>query len=100
LDTLLNHCGTALPIFVNLSLHSSDRIVREVQVALRRVESERTIAERMAGRVLRNELRNELTGILLNSELALQGTAVPREISEKIKSVRELAERMRARLEA
>jgi len=100
LDTLLNHCGTALPIFVNLSLHSPDRIVREVQVALRRSEGERVVAERMAGRLLRNELRNELTGILLNSELALRGTTVPKEVSDKIRSVRELAEKMRARLEA
>jgi hypothetical protein len=100
LDTLLNQCGTALPIFVNLSLHSPDRVVREVQVALRRAESERLVAERMAGRVLRNELRNELTGILLNSELALKGTTIPQEVSEKIRSVRALAEKMRARLEA
>ena len=100
LDTLLNHCGTALPIFVNLSLHSPDRIVREAQVALRRAESERITAERMAARVLRNELRNELTGILLNSELALKGTTIPQEVSEKIRSVRALAEKMRARLEA
>lgn len=100
LDTLMNHSGTALPLYVDLSLHSPDRIVREVQVALRRAEGERVIAERMAGRVLRNQLRNELTGILLNSELALRETAIPREVSEKVRSVRELAEKMRAQLEA
>ena len=35
LDTLLNHAGTALPIYVNLALHHCDRVVREAQVALR-----------------------------------------------------------------
>jgi signal transduction histidine kinase len=99
MDNLLNHCGAAMPIQVNLAVHSPDRIVREVQVALRRSESERVVAERLAGRVLRHELRNELTGILLNSELALRGAAVPQDVSEKIRSVRELAEKMRARLE-
>src|ERR1039458_7019760 len=34
LDTLLNHAGTALPIYVNLALHHCDRVVREAQVAL------------------------------------------------------------------
>jgi len=99
LDTLLNHCGTAIPVYVNLALHSSERIVREVQVALRRAQDERAVAERVAGKILRNELRSEVTGILLNSELALRNGALSPEIADKIKSVRELAEKMRSRLE-
>ena len=34
LDTLLNHAGTAMPLYVNLSLHRSERVVREAQIAL------------------------------------------------------------------
>jgi hypothetical protein len=99
LDTLLNRCGTAMPVHVNLALHSSERIAREVQVALRRTQEEKLVAERVAGRLLRNELRGELTGILLNSELALRHSGLAPEIAEKITSVRELAEKMRSRLE-
>jgi len=99
LDTLLNHCSTAIPIYVNLSLHSSERIVREIQVALRRAQEEKLAAERVAGKLLRNELRGEVTGILLNPELALRHAGLTPEIAEKINSVRELAERMRSRLE-
>lgn len=98
-DTLLNHCGTAMPLYVNLALHSPERIVREVQVALRRGETEKLAAERSAGRVLRNELRGEITGILLSSELALRQQGLSPEIAEKIRSVRELAQKMRSRLE-
>ena len=98
-DTLLNRCGTAIPVYVNLSLHSCERIVREVQVALRRAREEKLAAEHAAGKLLRNELRSELTGILLNSELALRHTGLAPEIVEKINSVRELAERMRSRLQ-
>jgi len=99
LDTLLNRCGTAMPVYVNLALHSSDRIVRELQVALRRTQEEKLLAERVAGRILRNELRSEITGILLNSELALQQRGLAPEIADKLSSVRELAEKMRSRLE-
>ena len=98
MDTLLNRCGTAIPVYVNLALHSSERIVREVQVALRRAQQEKLAAERVAGKVLGSELRGELTGILLNSELALRHTGLAPEIAEKINSVRELAEKMRSRL--
>ena len=70
LDILLNHAGTALPIYVNLALHNCDRVVRETQVALRRTEKEKQWAMDLAERVLRNQMRAEVTGILLTSELA------------------------------
>ena len=72
LDTLLNRCGIAIPLYVNLALHSNERVVREVQVALRRAEKEKLMATRTAEQVLRNQLRSQVTGILLNSELALR----------------------------
>ncbi len=86
-------------LYVNLALHSSERVVREVQVALRRAEKEKVVAMRAAGQVLRNQLRGEVTGILLNSELALRQKSLSPDIAEKIKSVRELAEKMRSQLE-
>src|SRR5436309_2230925 len=35
-DVLLRHCGTAVPIFVNLAISGQQRLVREVRTALRR----------------------------------------------------------------
>jgi len=99
LDTLLNHCGLAMPLHINLALHSTERVVRELQAALRRAEKERLVAVHAAGQVLRSQLRSEVTGILLNSELALRQAAVPPEVAEKLKSVRELAEKMRSQLQ-
>ena len=97
-DTLLNHAGTALPIYVNLALHHSDRVVRETQVALRRAEKEKQWAMNLAERILRNQLRAEVTGILLTSELALRHPAVPVEVVAKIRLVQGMAEKMRSRL--
>jgi len=99
LDTLLNRCGTAMPVYVSFALHSTERIVREVQVALRRAGEEKLAAERAAGKALRNELRSEVTGILLSSELALRYHGLAPEIADKLNAVRELAEKMRSRLE-
>ena len=99
LDTLLNRCGTAMPVYINLALHSIDRVVREAQVALRRAEQEKRMAMRTAERLVRNQLRGEVTGILLNSELALRQKSISPDVAEKVRSVRELAEKMRSRLE-
>ena len=98
LDTLLNHAGTAMPIYVNLSLCSSERVVREAQVALRRSEKEKRTALRTVERDLRNQLRSEVTGILLTSELALRNPAIPPDVAAKLQLVQDMAEKMRVRL--
>ena len=98
LDTLLNHAGTAMPIYVNLSLHSSERVVRETQVALRRAEKEKRTALRIVERDLRNQLRSEVTGILLTSELALRNPALPADVAAKLQLVQDMAEKLRTRL--
>ena len=98
LDTLLNHCGMAMPLYLNLALHCTDRVVREVQVALQRFESEKVLALHSAERILGNQLRGNLTGILLNSELALRQKSISPDVAEKVKSVRDLAEKMRVQL--
>ncbi|HSY10957.1 MAG TPA: hypothetical protein VK976_02090 [Verrucomicrobiae bacterium] len=98
LDTLLNRSGMAMPVYVNLGLHGTDRITREVQVALRRLDSEKALAMQSAGRLLSNQLRNNLTGILLISDLALRQKSISPDVADKVKSVRDLAERMRGQL--
>ncbi len=95
LDTLLNHSATAMPIYVNLSLYGSERVVRETQVALRRGEKEKRVALRTVERDLRNQLRGEVTGILLTSELALRHPAIPPEVAAKLQLVQDMAQKMR-----
>src|SRR5512146_462105 len=46
IDILLRHLGTALPVFVNLAISRTDRVVRDVLAALRRVEQERIQARK------------------------------------------------------
>lgn len=98
LDTLLNRCGMATPVYVNLALYSAERVVREVQVALRRLDAEKMLAMRGAAKALGSELRGALTGILLNSDLALRQASISAEVADKVRCVRDLAEKMRAQL--
>jgi len=98
LETLFNRCGTAMPLYINLALHSPERVVREVQVGLRRIDGERAQAMKSAELVLANQLRGNLTGILLNSDLALRQQSISADVAEKVKSVRDLAEQMRGHL--
>jgi hypothetical protein len=99
-NLLLNHAGLAVPIYVNLALHGAERVAREVQTGLVRFVREKLAAMRAAEGILRSELRGEVTGILLTSELALREPALPEAVAEKVQAVHDLAEKMRRRLEA
>ncbi|MFB3813767.1 MAG: hypothetical protein ACE14L_06605 [Terriglobales bacterium] len=99
MDTLLHHSGTAVPIYLNFALSSTERLVHEVQTALRRGQAERNVALRAVSTALRNELKGALTGILLSSELALTVPELPPDAQIKIRFVHDLAESMRKQLD-
>jgi hypothetical protein len=94
-----SHAGNAMLVYVNLSLHGTDRVALEVNRALQRLVSEKLVLMRAAENLLRNELRGQVTAILLNSELALREGQLPAGAAAKMKEVYDLAEQMRVRLE-
>jgi hypothetical protein len=98
-NLLLNHAGSAMPIYVNLALHGTERVTREVQNGMLRFVREKLAAMRTAENALRSLLRGEVTAILLNSELALREPALSASVAEKIHIMHELAEGMRLKLE-
>jgi hypothetical protein len=100
LDQMLNSAGEAVPVYVNLAISNTDRVTQEVRHALRRRAELRRQAMQAAETLLGNELRDALTGILLSAELALQSPELPPDAEEKLKTVRQLASRIRARLES
>lgn len=99
IDILLKHLGTAVPVFVNLGISRTDRVVRDVLLALRRVDQERVLARKAVEWELRSQLKGELTGILLWTQQAMAVPSLPAAAETKLKSVVELADRMRSRLE-
>lgn len=97
-EVLLENAGNAVPVYVNLAISGCQRVVREIKQALRRSQREREAAHREAEAALRNQLKDNLTALLLSCELALGVPQVPAAAEEKIRSACALAEEIRSRL--
>ena len=98
LSVVLSHAGSAVPIFQQLAISSTRRIVQEVTIALRRCQRERKVALEWARSQLRDELRGKVTGILLSSELALSGESLTRHSEEHLREIYGLAQEMQEQL--
>jgi hypothetical protein len=98
IDLLIKHLDRAVPVFVNLAVSRMERVVRDIQAALRRAEQERSMARVAVEFDLRGQLRGELTGILLWTQQALELPALPAAAESKLRSVYETADKMRERL--
>ncbi|HZD32953.1 MAG TPA: hypothetical protein VE779_14985, partial [Candidatus Angelobacter sp.] len=93
------HAGSALPIYVNLSLRGPEKVAVEVNCGLQRLVRERLLSMRAAARELNNHLRGEVTAILLNAELALREQGLAPMVAEKLHAIHDQAEKMRSTLE-
>jgi hypothetical protein len=98
-DLLWKHSGLAVPLQINFALLGCARLGREVKAALARREQEQSLAMRAATSSLENELKGTVTGLLLQSELALAEPSVPPQLAAKLKLMVELAGALRRQLE-
>ena len=98
-NLVANHAGMSVPVYVNLSLHGAERVAHEVKHGLQRLVGERLASMRTAEGLVRNELRGEVTAILLNSELALRERSLSPGVAQKLHVIHDLADKMRRRLE-
>ncbi len=98
-ELLWKHCGLAVPLQVNFALLGCARLGREVRGALLRREQEQSLAMRAATSSLENELKSTVTGLLLQSELALAEPSVPPPLEAKLRLMVELAGTLRRQLE-
>ncbi len=98
-DLLWKHSGLAVPLQVNFALLGCARLGREVKAALARREQEQSLALRAATSCLENDLKSTVTGLLLQSELALSEPSVPPPLAAKLQLMVELAGSLRRKLE-
>ena len=98
-DQLWESAGLAIPIQVNFSISGGARLGREVKTALARRDAEYALARRAAAAEMDNELKGALTGLLLQSELAMREPAGSEALVPKLKLVVEIAENIRHRFE-
>jgi hypothetical protein len=99
-DQVLEHLGTAFPVYLNFAVSGMERLVREVRSALHRRKREETQARLAVEQQFRSEMGESLTSMLLSCELAMSVPDVPAPAAEKIRLIDNLAREIRHRLGA
>jgi hypothetical protein len=98
-DMVLEHIGTAVPVHVNFAINGMDRVARELRAALRRHEKQVLLVRQEVKQTLRNELKSTITALLLSCEMALQIPDLQSGAESRMRTVHELAQEMRLKLE-
>lgn len=97
-DQVWDHAGLAMPVQINFAISGCARLVREVKAALHRRDGEHRIARQVVAAEMENDLKSSVTGLLLESELALREPAVPASLEPKLRHLVKLAAALRERL--
>ena len=71
-DALYGGAGTAPVLEANLAIWGTSRVLRQIRSALNRRVQDEAKARKAAAAALQNELNASLTGLLLESQLALR----------------------------
>jgi hypothetical protein len=97
-EAIWERAGLAIPLQINFAVSGAARLIREIRAALHRREREQTLARRAATAAIENELKTTVAGLLLHSQLALNGSEVSSPLAEKLRVVAELAGSLRQQL--
>ena len=98
-EQMLEHLGTALPVYLNFAVTGMERLVRETRSALHRRQREESAARIAVKEQMRSEMCETLTAMLLSCELAMSVPEVPLPAAEKIRAIDSLARELRLRLQ-
>ena len=97
-DQVWDLAGFAIPLQINFAISGCDRLTREIKAASQRRVRERALARRLISAELEDELKTSVTGLLLESELALQEPSTPPSLRPKLQHIALLAGTLRERL--
>jgi hypothetical protein len=97
-ETIWEHAGLAIPLQVNFALSGAARLIREIRAALHRREREQALARQAAAVAIESELKSTVAGLLLHSQLALNGSEIPQPVADKLRMVADLAGSLRRQL--
>ena len=95
-SVLFEHLGPAVPVFVNFGISGVERILRELRAALSRRGREMVLARHVARQALRDELKDEVTALLLSCDVALQESSGA--LAERLVKIKELANQVKNKL--
>jgi len=97
-DFLFHHIGTAAPVFVNFGISGVERVVRELRAALNRRGRETMLACHNARIALRNELKDEVTALLLFCGIALRELGLDETTLTRLRTIDEVANKIKEKL--
>jgi CheY-like chemotaxis protein len=98
-EVLWRYTSLAVPMQVNFALSGTARLARDIRAALSRREQEQALAMRAAAFTIESQLKSTVTGLLLQSQLALAEPAISGNVASKLRLVVELAGNLRVQLE-
>ncbi len=99
-DLIWKRAGLAVPVQMSFALAGSARLEREVRSALARRKREQQLASEAAAAAMDAELKDAVTGFLLESRLALREENIPPRIEGRLQTLAAMAEQLRDRLSA
>ena len=99
-EKMVEHLGTAFPVYINFAVTGMERLVREVRAAVHRRKHEESAARRAVVAQMHSKMCETLTAMLLSCELALSVPDVPIPAAEKIRAIDGLARELRLQLQA
>lgn len=97
-DLIWKNAGVSIPMQIHFALAGSSRLEREVRGALVRREREQLLARAAAAAAVDAELKNAITGFLLESRLALAEADIPPRVESRLRTLATMADQLRERL--
>jgi CheY-like chemotaxis protein len=90
--------GLAIPLQINFAVSGIARLTREIRAALHRREREQALAHRAAAAAIEAEFKSTVAGLLLHSQLALNGGDMPGPVADRLRMVADLAGNLKQQL--
>jgi hypothetical protein len=97
-ERICEMAGLAIPLQINFAVSGTARLTREIRAALHRREREQSVARRAAAAAIEAELKSTVAGLLLHSQLALNGGGMPEHIVDRLRMVADLAGSLKQQL--
>ena len=85
-------------MFVNFGISGVERILRELRAALSRRGREMVLARHVARQGLGDELKNDVTALLLSCDVALRESELSDATAERLCKIQELANQIKTKL--
>jgi hypothetical protein len=99
-EKICENAGLAIPMQINFAVSGAARLIREIRAALNRRDREQSLARRAAAAAIESELKTTVAGLLLHSQLAMNGSGVPAPVAERLRIMADLAGSLRQQLSA